>query len=220
VPELPDLEATLGDTLVEVQTTEVADDWHRRWTEFHKPTVIGDAVAIRAPWHTPVDSVSREIVIDPARAFGTGSHATTKLCLELMLELDGTGPLVDLGCGSGVLAIAAAQMGYKPVTALDNDQLAVEAAAENAEINSVKIEVQHFDLRTDALPQAPTVVANLLKPLLLELAASCSYAPKKMILSGLLVGEGESVADAFQSLGLSLRKTLYSGDWEALLLER
>lgn len=140
---------------------------------------VGPSLFVRPPWEAPsVWPGSLEVVIDPAQAFGTGAHATTRLCLELLLELAGDGargPVLDVGAGSGVLAIAAAKLGYGPVLALDNDRESVAAIADNAARNGVQLEARRFDLRRDALPrvdgvQAPIVLANLLRPLLLELA--------------------------------------------------
>ena len=120
LPALPDLEAAAGGALIQISTTEVADDWAQRWREFHRPLVLDGRLTVRPPWEPPGETPV-EVVIDPGQAFGTGSHATTRLCLELLLELEPEGPLLDLGCGSGVLAIAAAKLGWGPVTALDND---------------------------------------------------------------------------------------------------
>ena len=97
----------VGDALVEVVTSEVADDWSERWRDFHQPIDVGE-LHVRAPWHPapPVDTI--DVVIDPGQAFGTGAHHTTRLCLELLQELEPAGNLMDVGCGSGVLGIAAA----------------------------------------------------------------------------------------------------------------
>jgi ribosomal protein L11 methyltransferase len=100
------------------------------------------------------------VVIDPGQAFGTGAHATTRLCLELLLDAP-RGSLLDLGCGSGVLAIAAARLGFGPVVALDADPLAVEAARENALANAVAVEVVLADVLADPLPPADLAVANV-----------------------------------------------------------
>ncbi len=141
LPELPDLQAAAGSALIDVSTSEVADDWADRWREFHKPLVLGRRLSVRPPWEPP-PGTSLDLVIDPGRAFGTGAHPTTRLCLELLLDLpvntggavggvggteSPTPGAIDLGCGSGVLAIAAAKLGWAPVLALDYDQLAVDA---------------------------------------------------------------------------------------------
>ena len=135
---------------------------------------VGGRVHVRAPWHAPVsvDVAPVEIVIDPAQAFGTGAHATTRLCLELLLALPPGGPCVDAGCGSGVLAIAAAKLGWSPVLGIDHDPLAVAATRENAAVNGAAVDVRRHDLLHDGpVPSAPTVLANLLGPLLRRVAA-------------------------------------------------
>ena len=120
LPSLPALRAVAGAALVDVTTTEVADDWSERWRTFHQPVTIGKRLHVRPPWCPAPAAASGllDIAIDPAQAFGTGAHGTTRLCLEALLtlrepkgallDLDrGSGALLDLGCGSGVLAIAA-----------------------------------------------------------------------------------------------------------------
>ena len=234
---------------MDIHTSEVADDWSERWRSFHRPVVIAPpstpnrgpaapAIRIRPPWEPSqlsgwASSELQEIVIDPGQAFGTGAHATTRLCLQLLLELSSErppgGPLLDVGCGSGVLAIVAAKLGYGPVIALDNDPLSVQAARENATVNGVELDVREADLRAAPLPltaretgsdQAPVVVCNLLRGLLVELATVLDHAPRELIASGLLEGESEKVAGAFEaSLGMRTRRRSASGGWEALWLE-
>ena len=164
LPEVPELEAAAGDGLVEISSTEIPDDWADRWRDFHEPVVVaGGRIVVRPSWETgrpaPDPAVpGREaeelagidVVIDPGQAFGTGAHATTGMCLELLLELaDGApqGALADLGTGSGVLAIAAAKLGLAPVIGCDSELAAVEAAAANAAANGVEIELQRLNLR-------------------------------------------------------------------------
>ena len=230
LPALPDLTAAAGDALVEVRTEEVADDWDRRWREFHKPLVLDGRLAVRPPWEPPVGAAV-ELVIDPGQAFGTGAHATTRLCLELMLELasaDGPRPrgaFLDLGSGSGVLAIAAARLAWDPVVALDYDPASVEAAVDNACMNGVRIEVGRHDLRVDPVATGRTVAANLLRPLLLAWASRLAAAPadavpETVIASGLLIGEADEVSDAFAALALIEAARRESGEWAALLLSR
>jgi len=216
LPDLPDLRAAAGDALVEIATTEVADDWADRWRAFHRPVEIGP-LRVRPPWAPARDAA--DIVIDPGQAFGTGGHETTRLCLELLLEVEPRGPLVDLGCGSGVLAIAAARLGFAPVLGLDFDPLAVEATAANAEVNGAQVAAQRFDLREAQAPPGRVVVANLLRPLLLEVARRGIEA-ECLIASGLLRDEAGAVAKAFAPHGLAERRRLDLGDWSALLLAR
>jgi ribosomal protein L11 methyltransferase len=220
LPALPDLRAVAGGALVEITTAEVPDDWDRRWREFHRPLVLDGRLTVRPPWwptaETPID-----LVIDPGQAFGTGTHATTRLCLELMLELEPGGPFMDLGCGSGVLAIAAARLGWSPVLALDHDPAAVQASADNARLNGVEVEVRRHDLRAEAAEPLPTVAANLLAPLLLawaERLAEAAELPRQVIAGGLLTPEVDAVIPAFAALGLRERTRRSRGDWAALLL--
>ena len=215
LPALPDLRAAAGKALVEVTTSELADDWDERWREFHRPVEAAGFV-VRAPWHEPVAG-REEIVIDPGQAFGTGGHATTRLCLEALWELDPDGPLVDVGCGSGVLAIAAGKLGWGPVLGLDHDPRCVEATLANAAANGVAVEVRRFDLRAEPVPEASTVLANLLRPLLLEVRFA-GAPPRTLVASGLLEHEGDQVAAAFRDHGLREARRLVADGWLALVL--
>ncbi|MFL5835456.1 MAG: 50S ribosomal protein L11 methyltransferase [Solirubrobacteraceae bacterium] len=228
LPALHDLRAAAGAGLVEVSTSEVADDWADRWRAFHRPLTVAGRVHVRPPWAPPPPGGLVDVVIDPGRAFGTGAHATTKLSLELLVALAhgrvaaeatpaSLGSLLDLGCGSGVLAIAAAKLGFAPVAALDHDPLAVQATADNARANGVELEVRRSDLRADPLPGTPTVLANLLRPLLLVLADRLpDPPPHALIASGLLAEETDEIAAAFAARGLGERDRRVEGQWVAL----
>ncbi len=246
LPELPDLNAAIGDTLVEVSSTEVADDWAERWKRFHRPVLIEPplglpALHVRPPWESPSDREgAEEIVIDPGQAFGTGAHATTRLCLELLLQVAALEhrprSLLDVGTGSGVLAIAAARLGFAPVLGLDHERESVAAAEENARANEVEIEVRRFDLRTQALPwlqeaaqgnpadgpaagSPVVVVANLLRPLLIDLARGVPSTPKHLLAGGLLKEQVDEVVQAFdERLGMRERERRERGEWAAVWL--
>lgn len=155
--ERPDAVARL-EPLGTVRESPVAQGWEDAWKDFHKPVTIG-RLWIGPPWEAAEAGLTA-IVIDPGRAFGTGAHATTRLCIELLLEVEPAG-LVDLGCGSGVVAVAAAKLGFAPVLALDNDELAVAAARENAAANGVRIDARRVDVLADPLPDVEVAVANI-----------------------------------------------------------
>jgi ribosomal protein L11 methyltransferase len=221
LPDLPDLRAAAGGALVEVTTSEVADDWDERWKAFHQPVRIGDLL-VRPPWAEPRADLL-DVVIDPAQAFGTGAHPTTRLCLELLLELEPAGTLVDVGCGSGVLAIAAARLGWGPVLGVDHEREAVQATLDNAAANGVSVRARRHDLLRDGpAPGAPTVLANLLRPLLLRVAQDgfAGVQPDVLVASGLLAHEGDEVAAAFARHGLRETARRQGGEWVALLLRR
>ena len=218
LPELPRGRAELAGIPVEVSGMEIGDDWADRWKAFHRPITVGGRVHVRPPWEEPgQDEV--DIVIDPGQAFGTGAHPTTRMCLELLLDVPAAGPLADLGCGSGVLAIAAAKLGFGPIVAVDNELAAVEATAQNARLNGVKLDrVERLDLRREPIPVEAVTVANLVRPLLLEVAALLPEQPETLIVSGLLEGEEDEVAAAFTHV--RERRRLRLQGWSALLLTR
>jgi ribosomal protein L11 methyltransferase len=245
LPELGELEVAAGDGLVEVVATEVPDDWADRWQDFHKPLLVGERLWLRPSWEAPREGTV-DVVVDPGRAFGTGAHPTTRLCLELLLELaeqgESGGPLTDLGTGSGILAIAAAKLGWGPVRGYDHEPPALEAAAANAAANGVAVELERADLRA-ALPDlAPTVVANLTAPVLLAVAARLANdggrrgrtsrslpavapgspppSPCTLVCSGLLPSELDDVAAAYAPTGLAAADRRREGDWAALLLRQ
>lgn len=217
LPALPDLKAAAGGAYVDVSTEEIADDWADRWRSFHRPLVLGDRLTVRPPWEPP-GSTALDVVVDPGQAFGTGAHPTTRLCLELMLESTAAGSFVDLGCGSGVLAIVAAKLGWDPVTALDYDRAATAATRENAARNGVILQVADFDLRTEQVPDCDFVAANVLAAPLISWAGSQRRLPSALILSGLLATEADRVAAAYAQRGLVERKRRVLGEWAALVL--
>jgi ribosomal protein L11 methyltransferase len=223
LPELGEVEAAAGDGLVEVVATEVPDDWADRWQDFHKPLLVGGRLWLRPSWEEPRDGAV-DLVVDPGRAFGTGAHPTTRLCLEYLLELEGAGeaggPLVDLGTGSGVLAIAAAKLGWDPVSGYDHEPASIEAATANAEANAVEATFELINLRESLPDLAPVMVANMTAPVLRELAAQMTAdgSPATLILSGLLPTELDEIAAAFAQLGLAEADRRIDGDWAALLL--
>lgn len=221
LPDLGKIGATTGEGAVEVVATEVPDDWADRWQDFHQPMLVGGRVWVRPSWSEPrPDGI--DVVIDPGRAFGTGAHATTRMCLELLVELADAGAadgaLIDLGTGSGVLAIAAAKLGWDPILASDHEQASLDAAKANANANGVELGLSRINLRQDLPELAPTVVANLTSPLLRHIAAHLEgrEVPRHLACSGLLTTEAEEVSSAFGRVGLVERERRSEGDWASI----
>ena len=142
----------------EVSALSVGDGWEEQWREFHHAVRVG-GLWIGPPWEL-ASSGENVVVVDPGRAFGTGAHATTRACIELLAGLE-RGALFDAGCGSGVIAIAAVRLGFDPVVAADVDPVAVEVARETACQNGVSLDVRESDVLRDDLPPADIVVANI-----------------------------------------------------------
>jgi ribosomal protein L11 methyltransferase len=202
--ELPSHEAIAalaGDAVLGVVAEPVADGWERRWHEYLRPVTAG-ALTVRPPW---IDGAPDDLVIDPGTFFGAGTHPTTRLCLELLQDLEPAGALCDWGAGTGVLAIAAARLGWDPVTAVEIEPDAPIAA--NAERNGVRVAA----LRGDAPTEAPAVVANLPRPALLTLPRR----PSLLVASGFLAGETDEVVAA---LGMREERRREEEGWAALVL--
>ena len=214
LPDVGQLRAVAGGALVDVSTSEVADG--SDWRDWHRPLDVGP-LRVRPPWE-PERPGALDVVIDPGQAFGTGLHPTTRLTLELLVALPGRGPLADWGCGSGILSVAAARLGFAPVLACDVERASVEATRAAAAANGVAVEVSRCDLRAAGGPWAPTVVANLVRPLLLDVAARLDRPPERLIASGLETGEVDEVVDAFAGLSQAARRD--GGGWSAILLTR
>jgi ribosomal protein L11 methyltransferase len=171
-----------------VRGSDVAADWRDRWKAFHRPVRVGP-LWIGPPWEdAPPDATT--VVVDPGRAFGTGGHPTTQLCVELLLELEPSS-VVDIGCGSGVLAIAAAKLGFAPVCAVDSDENAVAATVANAAANGVVVEARRLDALTADVPAADLGIANITRPSVEELAPRMRL--RRLITSGYLPTDGDTL---------------------------
>ena len=172
----------------EAESAPVEPGWEDRWRAFHRPVVAG-GLWIGPPWE-PVSAGAHAVVVDPGRAFGTGAHPTTRATIELLAGLGGGGSCLDAGCGSGVVAVAAARLGFAPVVAVDVDPAAVEAASATARLNGVAVDVRLRDVLRDELPETDLVVANI------ELAAVerllARLAAKTAVTSGYLAHETPS----------------------------
>ena len=206
------------------------EDWANAWKEHFQVHRVGRRVVIVPSWrqHEPLpDDVV--ITLDPGMAFGTGLHPTTRLCLALLEDLVRPGDnVLDLGAGSGILAIAAARLGAASVTALDTDSVAVEVARANVAANGVQdvVTVGLGSLGSKPRPDAPVynlVAANIIARVLCDLAAplSLALAPGGLLIaSGIIREREDEVAAAFSAAGLTLRERHTEGDWVAVVCGR
>ena len=151
--------ARVSERFEDVSATPVEAGWQDAWRSFHRPVIVG-GVWIGPPWETP-PADTPAVVIDPGFAFGTGAHPSTRLCVVLLAEQE-PGSLLDVGCGSGVLSIAAARLGFAPIVAVDVDPVAVDVTRANAVVNGVELDCRVIDATIDPLPAAKVAVANVL----------------------------------------------------------
>jgi len=212
---------------------EIADqNWMESWKQHYKPILIGQRLVILPAWMDSPDPNRIAIKIDPGMAFGTGTHPTTQLCLELMekeLVTRHPSPVIDVGCGSGILSIAALKLGTGFALGVDIDPGSIENARQNANANSIGDElilgvgsVQEILDGKFTFRRAPLVVANILAPVIIRLfdagLASLIGDHGVILLSGILQEQAQSVVEAAQSRGLRLNEQKQIGDWVALAM--
>lgn len=214
--------------------TPIADqNWMEAWKARYQPIPIGEKLVIVPAWMDSPDPTRASIKIDPGMAFGTGTHPTTQLCLEFLEEhLPENCPLViDVGCGSGILAIAALKLGARLALGVDIDEASIRNSEENAQNNGVDSDA--FQLGLGSVEEirsgrfgatsAPLVLANILGPVLIRLfegGLADLVAPRgKLILSGILAHLATEVSAAAEQHGLKLMESKQIGDWVALLVE-
>lgn len=203
------------------------EDWKDKWKEFFKPSKITDRLVVKPTWEE-YEKAEGELVIqiDPGMAFGTGTHETTTLCMTLLEKYLKDGQSVmDVGCGSGILAIAAALLGSKDILGVEIDPDAVRTAIENVELNQVDdvITVQQGDLTKDVDKVVDLIVANLMAPLVIQLsgAAAEHLTPNGIyISSGILVEKRDMVAEAVREAGFEIIEILEKGEWCAIAAQK
>ena len=214
---------------------QIADqNWMEAWKQHYKPILIGDGLLILPAWLENPDPERTPIKIDPGMAFGTGTHPTTQLCLELMEVSTNNSPLttvIDVGCGSGILSIAAIKLGAKSVLGVDIDIESVKNSRENADVNEVGDELMLGQGSVDEIlagqfeyKSAPLVVANILAPVLIRLfdagMADLIESGGEIILSGILEHQAESVVEAGEAKGLKRAGLRQLNDWVAISMKK
>ena len=187
----------------------VAEGWEDRWREFHRAVVVG-GIWIGPPWEEPPSGVE-SVVVDPGRAFGTGAHPTTRASVELLARA-ARGSVLDAGCGSVVVAVAAVRLGHGPVHAVDLDPTAVEVARETCRRNGVDVHVRQADVLGDDLPVADLLVANI------ELTVVERLLSRRLAVRA--VTSGYLTADELSAPGWSRADRIEIDGWAADALER
>ena len=200
------------------------EDWKLSYRRHFTTERIGERLVVRPPWE-PEPSEGIVVTLDPGLAFGTGKHETTRACLEYIDSLSGEGGrFLDMGCGSGILSISAAKLGYLPVSGFDVDQEAVDASVDNAALNGVDVGYFKYGLGAKVkreLPKADLVAANILGPLLIRFADEIvPCVGKRLIISGILSEFYPEVLAAYESRGLAEVSRRTIGEWTTGLLIR
>ena len=213
---------------------QIADqNWMEAWREHYKPILIGEGLLILPAWLESPDPKRIPIKIDPGMAFGTGTHPTTQLCLELMekAEIGNWRLVIDVGCGSGILSIAALKLGAEKVLGVDIDIESVKNSRENANLNGIGEGLMLgqgsvAEILSGQFPfkSAPLVVANILAPVLIRLfdagLADLIEPNGEIILSGILDHQAESVIEAGQAKGLKRGEVRQMKDWVAISMKK
>lgn len=202
------------------------EDWANNWKEYYKPLHIGKSVVIRPVWEEYAEKPGEKVItLDPGAAFGTGSHETTSMCIELLEEAVGEGARVlDVGCGSGILSVAACVLGAKNVTAVDIDELAVKTAAGNAELNGIgadKITAVQGSLTDNVSGKFDVIVANIVADVIISLCRDVGDFLEDcgaFICSGIIDDRVCDVKNAFAENGFVIEKSMHKKEWNAFLL--
>ena len=203
------------------------EDWADKWKAYFKPTPIGERLFIRPTWIDEYDSGNRAVLnIEPGAAFGTGTHDTTRLCLEVLDEIvTDNDTVLDIGCGSGILAIASMLLGAKEGFGVDIDEIAVKTAKENGKMNGLTEPELKFvcgDLADKVTKQYDVVVANIVADIIILFSTQVRAFMKqgaKFIASGIIDTRADEVVTALQSAGLKLVERIEQGGWVCLVCE-
>jgi ribosomal protein L11 methyltransferase len=224
-PGRAELEAAVGRPLAGWEEEDVPADWRARRARFGGGAfLVGDRLLVRSPWDPPAAEGVLDLVLERGGGgFGSGSHATTRMCLALLLALEPGGGAADLGCGLGTLAIAAARLGWTPVVGVDRMPGAIDAARANGARNGVAVDWGVADLEADPIPLAELLLINAPPPVHARvaeaLAAASPGSVRHVVLSGVVPGELGGVLDAYATAGWAVAAQLEEDGWAAARLE-
>ncbi|ADL07673.1 50S ribosomal protein L11 methyltransferase [Thermosediminibacter oceani] len=223
IAELPRFGLDVGSGKVEVSSVDESD-WANAWKAYYKTIHIGKRLVIRPSWiHYEPEKGEVVVELDPGMAFGTGTHETTAMCLELLEKyIEGGETVIDVGCGSGILSIAAAKLGAGKVLAIDKDEVAVKVARENIKRNDTTqaVEVIKGEGLDCVDAKADIIVANIIADVIIDLAGVAASKLKQeglFISSGIIKSRKESVCQALDRAGLVVIEEAEKGDWVALV---
>jgi ribosomal protein L11 methyltransferase len=218
-PSEDELRRLAGAPLIGLTVRDAPDDWRERRLERYEPVVVAERFLLRPHWAPPGEDPSLiEIVLEQGAAFGTGLHPTTQACLATLAEAEPGGSFADYGCGSGVLSIAAARLGWSPVIAVDINETSVDAARRNAEANGVEVDACQVDVTADPPPVAETVAANIPPGVHKALAGRLDRAPALLVASGFHPDEIPEVAAAWGAHGLQVSDEVRANEWSVLVM--
>jgi ribosomal protein L11 methyltransferase len=221
LPGVEALRLAAGNALVAITAEDAPADRDERRRLYSRGVVIADRLVLRPSSAPPGGDGLIDIVVDsPGGAFGTGAHPTTRMCLELLLELSPGGAFADLGCGAGALALAAARLGWVPVFAVDHEERSVEATRRNAERNGLQVEAVQADLTAVPPPPATTLAANVPPQVHVAVAAGLAPVTSFVLVSGVVESELPDVLGSYSAAGFTPLRRLGGAGWQALLLER
>ncbi len=222
VNNLPSFGLNIGDGVIELEELD-QQDWENAWKQYYKPIKVSEKIVIKPTWED-YEAKLNELVIelDPGMAFGTGTHETTNMCIQaLERHIKSDDEVLDIGCGSGILSIAAAKLGAQSVVGVDLDPMAVRVAKENTEQNNMLgfVEIRHGNLTEVVTHKANIVVANIIADIIIKLADDIADFMKEdglFISSGIIMPRLEEVKAAIESKGFTILEVNTQGEWACI----